>query len=551
MSATAPRETITDEAPVGTDVDVPAGADEAGEDLNPWAAVMPGGVALQVKDRDFDDDDGFFTDPSTPVLPVPGRALPASRPRPQAPAGTASATGAGSAPSAPVEGEGSGAVPGAGSVPGSEGGSRSRLPSGPRGPRPAWLPQTVEGVPSPGAGTQGLPVDPAPAPSTPLTLVPPVEETAAPASVTVDDVADSAGVPLVVNPATGEVLPAPAAGADPVSVTVPPAAPVASPTQAAPVTAPAPVVVPASVQPSLPGVDPVDLFPGDGDEEWVEPEEDMLPEPEPAKVKITKIHRPINVTSRDVAMLQFLGRYKYATYPQLSRAFDMSLTALRQRMPRLAREGLVVRKNAGKANLGTGSAHSVWLATLDGLRVADIDLPVATVNWGAVAHTLGLVDIGIILEAKGETVVTEREIRAADTRERPSERMLAAMRSDVSTSVDTGRAAGGYVVPLGAADTGYGHIPDMALVRDRNPDGTPNSVAIELELNKKKGDQWRKILRAYKKSQNFANVVYFTHEAAIRNGILKAAAEVGAGDIVTVRKFIANEDNPGAVQPAK
>jgi hypothetical protein len=93
-----------------------------------------------------------------------------------------------------------------------------------------------------------------------------------------------------------------------------------------------------------------------------------------------------------------------------------------------------------------------------------------------------------------------------------------------------------YVVALGRGDAQYSHIPDMVLVREPE-NGEPMSVAIELELQRKPPNQWRKVLLAYKNSNNFGGVLYFTHRKPIANGITKIAKELGMDHMVEVRPF--------------
>lgn len=313
----------------------------------------------------------------------------------------------------------------------------------------------------------------------------------------------------------------------PVTPTVPTPSPVAS---LAPAETPRPST--RTVQP-VESVD--DLLHAEDD--WSDIEEaekakDEQAKAEKVKERISRANRPVAVTERDIAILQFLARYRMATYPQIASAFGISYHALRHRMPRLAREGLVVRRAIGK------STYSVWLPTDSGMRVANMDLSLPTLSWATVGHTLGLVDVGIRFEALGEIVVTEREIRAADTRDQPTERM----REAGEITGFTQDAARLYVVDMGDGSRQYAHIPDMVLARPPE-NGGARSVAIELELNHKPAAQWKKILAAYLNAPHIGQVIYFTHQSKVRSGVLAAAKEVGAEHMVRVRKFEPSEEN--------
>ena len=89
----------------------------------------------------------------------------------------------------------------------------------------------------------------------------------------------------------------------------------------------------------------------------------------------------------------------------------------------------------------------------------------------------------------------------------------------------------------------YGHIPDMVLIRDPNPDGTAKTAAVELELVHKPATKWEQILKAYLDAPHIGEVIYYTNQRKIATGIAKAAAKVGAEHMVQVRRFIPSESS--------
>lgn len=321
-------------------------------------------------------------------------------------------------------------------------------------------------------------------------------------------------------PTTAPAMTAPADGATlPVA---PPALPVTTPTLATPEGA-------GALVPDL-GDDTWADEDDEADEFYDEPEESTDTAAAATSAKATN-RLGLKITDRDILMLQFLTRYKYATYPQIAGYLDTSVNALRQRLPRMKKAGLITSDNGGATSL------QVWRPTDSGVKMCGLDMRAPSLSWAMVAHTLGLVDLGIRFEKMGEVVVTEREIRAADTRERPSDRMAAARQYHASTSVDPDEAAPPlYVVALGKGESQYSHIPDMVLVREPE-NGEPMSVAIELELQRKPPNQWRKVLLAYKNSSNFGGVMYFTHRKAIARAVEKIAKELGMEHMVAVRPF--------------
>jgi Transcriptional regulators len=115
----------------------------------------------------------------------------------------------------------------------------------------------------------------------------------------------------------------------------------------------------------------------------------------------------VRLTGRDYQLLAFLGRYKVATVTQIARYFKTSESAMRNRLPRLERAGLLGWAYTGQAK------PKAWTVTETGLKVASVALSAPHIKWGTLRHTFGLVDLGITFEHADETVVTEREIRAA------------------------------------------------------------------------------------------------------------------------------------------
>lgn len=243
----------------------------------------------------------------------------------------------------------------------------------------------------------------------------------------------------------------------------------------------------------------------------------------------------LRITDRDLELLRFLARYQYATYPQIAAYLDTTTNALRQRFPRLRAAGLIEWDNAGV------TAAGVWRPTRLGIKLSGLDLPVPGLSWGTAAHTLGLVDIGIRFERAGETVVTEREIRAADQRGRqPSDRMRAAR--SFHNPQSGGLEAEVMPEPLYMVRSGkYWHAPDMVLVRPPAAGGEPQSIAVELEMTHKEPARLRRILNAYKHARNIGYVIYYTHRKDIRDAIQRAADGLGISHKLEVRRFVPAE----------
>lgn len=72
------------------------------------------------------------------------------------------------------------------------------------------------------------------------------------------------------------------------------------------------------------------------------------------------------------------------------------------------------------------------------------------------------------------------------------------------------------------------HVPDLVVKRDRNPDGTPNSIAVELERISKNNNSYEKIMRAYKLDKHlYKKVIWVTPNAQVAKQLQAAAEAVG------------------------
>ena len=250
------------------------------------------------------------------------------------------------------------------------------------------------------------------------------------------------------------------------------------------------------------------------------------------KYRTSRSQRAVKLTDRDIEILRFLCRYRFATYAQLVACFDTSFNMMRRRMPKLQREGLVKSMTFG------ATTFLLWRVTDAGADMSGLNLSAPRkIAATTIRHDLGLVDLGIRFEAAGEMVVTEREIRAADTRDAVSDRMQVA-RTQGQRTLTTEPV---YAVAFGAGNgkqRGHMHIPDMVLVRPPK-NGAPQSIAIELETQHKSPTRIREVLYAYKRAseRNVGMVVFYTDRKAVRNSVNQAAIDTGTTTIVEIRKW--------------
>ncbi len=268
------------------------------------------------------------------------------------------------------------------------------------------------------------------------------------------------------------------------------------------------------------------------------------------------------MTERDILIIRFLARYRYAYAFQIARLVDASVKSVNPRLRKLAERGFIRKQTV------TGNQH-IWLSTKAGNLVTDIDLPAikeGTLSYVTVAHTLGLVNIGVELEIGGdnllkediwptynrfnvrgervigERIISEKEIRQGQQKWRMN-RTTAEMREVVQDAIKNpgdlrSNSVTGEMEYLDAPEVIEGneglyviygqveHIPDMVVSRGRDLDGKPVNIAIELELNPKSVDDWRRILRTYRDfGDMYSKVIYYTHKRTIFNLLNKINKE--------------------------
>jgi hypothetical protein len=205
------------------------------------------------------------------------------------------------------------------------------------------------------------------------------------------------------------------------------------------------------------------------------------------------------VTERDRAIVEWLGRVRFATAAQLQVRFGLHRAKCYSRLKGLGDAGLVESRK-----LLHGQAR-VYLATRAGLRFAGLgSLPAATVSLQSFTHELAVTQQLAVVEAAGFATLTEREMRAAEK-----------------------SGAEGYWVAMGER-TSQGrmriHRPDFAIHRRRG------LWAVEVELTAKTPERTEGILRAYRRSGRYAGVVYYLPSQAAVDRVSAMAQSLGLAE---------------------
>jgi len=235
-------------------------------------------------------------------------------------------------------------------------------------------------------------------------------------------------------------------------------------------------------------------------------------------------------------VLEFLAMFRYATAKHLSRMFSEAESTMYKRLKKLRLQGLVIDKKLY-------GARPIWFLTEAGLVVSGFDLPRVieskltfsmfphqfTVNntaanlWGANVDVLHLDNFPERNREDekgnprfGEKLVSELEIQSSfgklkmfDKSDVYRPQIIGLIEREFAAWEEAGGVEFGpspeqvygneymwALMPPYNVKLAY-HVPDLVVKRPRNSDGTPNSIAVEIEINNKPSASYEKTLRAY------------------------------------------------------
>jgi hypothetical protein len=211
------------------------------------------------------------------------------------------------------------------------------------------------------------------------------------------------------------------------------------------------------------------------------------------------------VTSRDLAIVSWVGRQRFAEARQVARRFVMDERNAYRRL-----RGLVVLGLLDHRRVFHNEPGAYWV-TRQGLDAIGLRLPPAGIDIRTYEHDRLAAAVAIDLEDEfgAEVVVTERELR----------------------SRDAGAEAPRYAVVRGGqmqlGRRGL-HFPDLAI---EGADGRP--LAVEVELTAKGRGRLDSIVAGYVRARHIAGVRYYAAPAA-KAGLERAVARAGAGELFDV-----------------
>ncbi|MCW2920484.1 MAG: hypothetical protein JWL76_358 [Thermoleophilia bacterium] len=214
--------------------------------------------------------------------------------------------------------------------------------------------------------------------------------------------------------------------------------------------------------------------------------------------------RKRSLTERDVEILRWISRVRFATSEQVMARFELHPKKAYERLAVLGSLGLV--KRVAMLHNQPGAHH----VTRAGMRMLGVgDMPVPTVSLQSFLHDQAVVWEQISLEGSGAEVLTEREMRAS---ERTLDERYAIQ---IPVELSTGTAT---------------HRPDLAF----RVNARSRWHAVEVELAAKSEARLIAILGAYAIDPSYASVVYCVADVRLIDRVRGAGTKAGISDRLKV-----------------
>lgn len=275
-------------------------------------------------------------------------------------------------------------------------------------------------------------------------------------------------------------------------------------------------------------------------------------------------------SKNDEEVLKLLAKFRYMKTDHLAIAMNRTEKTLRERLYKLRKEGLVINKQV----YGT---TPIWFLTEAGMLLSGYRLPRITdakmsmmlfAHSFAVSHTaanlyagsvnvLGIDDFPELnrtdtkgKKVRGETLVSELQINSAFGKQKQFEKSdlyIPDLKRDIDRSFDRWKQLGGTSFgqsPERLDGNGYMwallppnshrhafHVPDLVVSRERNADGSPESIAVEVELSNKEQADYEKVLRAYHADTRiYKKVVWVVKGVGAARKLERSAKNIGLWD---------------------
>lgn len=272
------------------------------------------------------------------------------------------------------------------------------------------------------------------------------------------------------------------------------------------------------------------------------------------------------VTVKDFDLLDFLGRFRYASARQLSNIHGVEVDSVKKRLRKLKGKNFV-------REYYVFGREPVFVLSEDGLNLVNLSVPLVRPNkismalfnhtfvvnntasglMGGTLNTLFFDDDDFPLKNRvdmnglnvfGESLIGESEIQSSLARARGNN-SAKVFRPELLSRVDSAftewEAKGGVspefllgnefmwtVFPRGSdSNTNY-HVPDFVVRRERASDGSPESIAVEVELNRKDRARYVPTLKAFMADRKiYKKVVWVVRGSGQAKVLEEVAKEIG------------------------
>lgn len=268
------------------------------------------------------------------------------------------------------------------------------------------------------------------------------------------------------------------------------------------------------------------------------------------------------VRERDFELMDFLARFKYATASQLRYLWGVKELTVTQRLGRLRDLGLV-------ESYTVFGPRPIWFLTRLGRELAGYDLPGVPgtgLAYGMLSHSFvtnhvaaNIVGGGLNVlnlpewpsyrlggngkQVRGDEVVSELQLQSSFGKVRVGKsdvykpQLIAIREKFFNEWVEGGRVGPSpeflpgnewmwVLLPGASARLAY-HVPDLVVSRERGEDGSPRSIAVEVELNRK-ARGYRSTLAAYAGEKVlYDKVIWVSRSGGPARELARVAEEFG------------------------
>lgn len=273
-------------------------------------------------------------------------------------------------------------------------------------------------------------------------------------------------------------------------------------------------------------------------------------------------------TDKDRDVLKFLALFKYSNARHISHIFQVTERAVLKRLRVLRDSGLIIEKKL----YGT---KPIWYLTEAGMVLSGMELPrvteqtitytmlphqfvvnhVASNLWGGGVNVLNLSDFPVEnrLDRDGQAVVGEElvselqlqsalsSVKLTNKAEtyRPlmkeqADQLFGEWEENNFNGESPERIEGNehlwVVLPPASLRKAY-HVPDLVVSRKHNADGSPESIAVEVELANKTYESYEKVLNSYRSDDRiYKMVIWVVKSSGAARKIEEAALKLDMWD---------------------